>query len=88
MTMAKQISKATRAAKDSEGTKKRTGRKPTYVVTLSEVLEAAQVVRAKIALLANEHVRLRDIADELDVSHFTVSKWAKEIRPLWGEIAR
>ena len=52
------------------------------------MLEAAQVVRAKIALLANEHVRLRDIADDLDVSHFTVSKWAKEIRPLWGEIAR
>jgi predicted transcriptional regulator len=56
--------------------------------SLSEVLQAAQVTRAKIALLANEHVRLRDIADELDVSHFTVSKWAKEIRPLWGEIAR
>ncbi len=90
MTMAKQISKATRAAKDSQGTKKRTGRKPTYVVTLSDEdkeflasviakrsAPAAQVTRAKIALLANEHVRLRDIADELDVSHFTVSKWVR-----------
>ena len=36
MTMAKQISKATQAAKDSQGTKKRTGRRPTYVVTLSD----------------------------------------------------
>jgi len=36
MTMAKQISRATQAAKESEGTKKRTGRKPTYVVTLSD----------------------------------------------------
>ena len=36
MTMAKQISRATQAARDSEGTKKRTGRKPTYVVTLSD----------------------------------------------------
>ena len=74
MTMAKQISKATRAAKDSEGTKKRTGRRPTYVPTLSDEdkeflpsviakrnAPAAQVVRVKIALLANEHVRLRDV---------------------------
>jgi transposase len=38
---------------------------------------AAQVTRAKIALLANEHVRLRDIADELDISHFMVSKWVR-----------
>ena len=73
MTMAKQISKATRAAKDSEGTKKRTGRRPTYVPTLRDEdkeflpsvvakrnAPAAQVVRVKIALLANEHVRLRD----------------------------
>ncbi|KJE75344.1 hypothetical protein [Ferrimicrobium acidiphilum] len=36
MTMAKQISKVTRAAKDSQGTKKRTGRRPTYVLTLSD----------------------------------------------------
>jgi len=36
MTMAKHISRATQAAKESEGTKKRTGRKPTYVVTLSD----------------------------------------------------
>ena len=90
MTMAKQISRATQAAKESEGTKKRTGRKPTYVVTLSDEdkefltsfiakrnAPAVQVMRAKIALLANEGVRLRDIADELDVSTFTVSKWVK-----------
>jgi len=88
MTMAKQISKATQAAKDSQGTKKRTGRKPTYVVTLSDEdkelftsviakrsAPAVHVTRAEIALLANEHVRLRDIADELDISLFTVSKW-------------
>ncbi len=88
--MAKQISKATQAANDSQGTKKRTGGKPTYVVTLSDEDQefltsviakrnapAAQVVRAKIALLANEGVRLRDIADELDVSCFMVSKWVK-----------
>ncbi|MEX6430746.1 helix-turn-helix domain-containing protein, partial [Ferrimicrobium acidiphilum] len=86
MTMAKQISRA----RDSEGTKKRTGRKPTYVVTLSDEdkefltsfiakrnAPAAQVTRAKIALLANEHVRLCDIADELDISTFTVQKWIK-----------
>ncbi len=90
MTMAKQISRATQAARDSEGTKKRTGRKPTYVVTLSDEdkefltsfiakrnAPAAQVTRAKIALLANEHVRLCDIADELDISTFTVQKWIK-----------
>jgi predicted DNA-binding transcriptional regulator YafY len=90
MTMAKHISRATQAAKESEGTKKRTGRKPTYVVTLSDEdkefltsfiakrnAPAVQVMRAKIALLANEGVRLRDIADELDVSTFTVSKWVK-----------
>ncbi len=34
-------------------------------------------MRAKIALLANEHVRLCDIADELDISTFTVQKWIK-----------
>jgi len=27
--------------------------------------------------LANEHVRLRDIAEELDISNFTVSKWVR-----------
>ena len=88
--MTKQIAKATQAAKDSEGTNKRSGRRPTYVVTLSDedkefltsviakrTAPAAQVTRAKIALLANEHVRLRDIADELDVSNFTVSKWVR-----------
>jgi transposase len=88
MTMAKQISRA----RDSEGTKKRTGRKPTYVVTLSDEEKefltsciakrnapAAQVTRAKIALLANEGVRLCDIADELDISTFTVQKWIKRL---------
>ncbi len=97
MTMTKQIAKATRAAKDSEGTNKRSGRRPTYVVTLSDedkeflssviakrTAPAAQVTRAKIALLANEHVRLRDIADELDVSNFTISKCIRRLSPLWG----
>ena len=36
MTNAKQISNATQAAKNAQGTKKRTGRRPTYVVTLSD----------------------------------------------------
>ncbi|SHE89936.1 hypothetical protein SAMN02745225_01945, partial [Ferrithrix thermotolerans DSM 19514] len=36
---------------------------------------AVQVTRAKIALLANELIRLKDIAWELDISNFTVSKW-------------
>ncbi len=36
MTMVKQIFTATQAAKDSQGTKKRTGRRPTYVVRLSD----------------------------------------------------
>jgi hypothetical protein len=36
MTMAKQIAEATQAAKNAQGTKKRTGRRPTYVVTLSD----------------------------------------------------
>ena len=34
-------------------------------------------MRAKIALLANEGMKLRDIAEELGVSNFTVSKWTK-----------
>ena len=38
---------------------------------------AAQVMRAKIALLANEGVKLQDIAEELDISTFTVHKWIK-----------
>jgi hypothetical protein len=90
MTMAKQISRVTQPAKGSEGTKKRTGRKPTYVLTLSDEEKefltsfiakrnapAVQVMRAKIALLANEGVRFCDIADELDVSTFRVSKWVR-----------
>jgi transposase len=90
MTMAKHLSKATQAANDSQGTKKRTGRQPTYVVTLSDEdkeflvsviaqrsAPAAHVVRAKIALLANEHLKLRDIADELDISECMVSQWVR-----------
>jgi transposase len=38
---------------------------------------AVQVTRAKIALLANELIRLKDIAWELDISNFTVSKWVR-----------
>ena len=39
MTMVKQIFKATQAAKDCEGTKKRIGGRSTYVVTSSDVDE-------------------------------------------------
>lgn len=87
MTMAKHITKARQA---SEGTKKRSGRRPTYIVTLNDddkeylssviakrSAPAVEVTRAKIALLAGEHVRLRDIAEELDISEFMVSKWVR-----------
>jgi hypothetical protein len=62
MTMAEHLSKATQATKDVQGTKKRTGRQPTYVVTLSDEdkesltsviakrnAPAVVVIRAKIA---------------------------------------
>ena len=65
-------------------------RPPIYIVNLSDddkkLLESlvarrtapqAEVTRAKIALLANEGMKLRDIAKELGVSTFTVSKWVK-----------
>ncbi len=68
VTMAKHIAKVTKATKESEGDKKRTGYKPTYAALSDEDKEflvsviakrntrAAQVVRAKIALLAKEQV--------------------------------
>ncbi len=37
-----------------------------------------QAIRVKIALLADEYFWLRDIANELDISNFTVLKWVRK----------